>query len=125
MFGAENSLSDYKIVRAGWASDNAATQLASKLKSTYGAELPVVTDSEPETECEFVIGVTNRGTAGTEAGKMTGAYSKFGKAYTVDRNITNVVVINKSINFCENELGSVLRYVRGHKKINSLEERVL
>ncbi len=88
VFGAENSLSDYKIVRAGWASDNAATQLASKLKSTYGAELPVVTDSEPETECEFVIGVTNRGTAGTEAGKMTGAYSKFGYMFfTVGKKI--------------------------------------
>ncbi len=78
LFGSDNPLSGYKIVYREGASASAANQLAAKLKSAYGTELPVVTDAETATECEFVIGITNRSAGGSAASQMRGVYGKYG-----------------------------------------------
>lgn len=77
------TLADYRIVYASGGSDKNAKQLATKLKSAYGVDIPVVSDTEAPTECEFVIGITNRNKAG-DLGGMSGVYSKFGYRFTVN-----------------------------------------
>lgn len=77
------TLADYRIVYASGGSDKNAKQLAAKLKSAYGVDIPVVSDTEAPTECEFVIGITNRNKAG-DLGGMSGVYSKFGYRFTVN-----------------------------------------
>ena len=84
LFGKDGAtLADYRIVYASGGSDKNAKQLAAKLKSAYGVDIPVVSDTEAPTECEFVIGITNRNKAG-DLGGMSGVYSKFGYRFTVN-----------------------------------------
>ncbi len=61
----KNGASNYKIVRSGKNTpghpiSEAAVELAEEIKARTGVELPVVTDDEAETECEILIGETNR-----------------------------------------------------------------
>ncbi len=53
-------LADYKIVYSSAAKDTQARKLAKAMKNAYGIELPIVNDSEPAGEYEFVLGFTSR-----------------------------------------------------------------
>lgn len=77
LFGKNNPLAEQRIVYRDGCSDKAAKLLASKIKSAYGVELPIVTDSEAPTDKEIVIGMTDRSLPGDTTG-MKGAYAKIG-----------------------------------------------
>jgi hypothetical protein len=62
LFDSQNSLRYYSIV---YRADSeimkaSATELQAKIKEACGAELSVKSDAEIETDCEIVLGMTNR-----------------------------------------------------------------
>ena len=61
-FAASNPLGGYRIVypQASTTLKNSANELAKALKDRYGVELSVVTDAEPKSEYEIVLGITSR-----------------------------------------------------------------
>lgn len=62
VFNNENRLENYRIVYSASrpAAEQNAVLFRDKLKKSYGIELPLVKDSEPPVECEFIIGRADR-----------------------------------------------------------------